>query len=128
MKSANRFVFKAALILTIILSVFACTKTGGKKGEKGGKGLWTIGMSQCNLGEPWRVQMNADIKKAAALADPDWAGEGSLSQVAVRAVRSTAGVTSVLVGMRRTAYVDDVLEELQRTVLVKERTNSWEAL
>ncbi len=26
---------------------------------------WTIGMSQCNLGEPWRVQMNADVKKAA---------------------------------------------------------------
>jgi ribose transport system substrate-binding protein len=26
---------------------------------------WTIGMSQCNLGEPWRVQMNADLKKAA---------------------------------------------------------------
>jgi hypothetical protein len=22
-------------------------------------------MSQCNLGEPWRVQMNADIKMAA---------------------------------------------------------------
>lgn len=27
---------------------------------------FTIGMSQCNLGEPWRVQMNADIQKAAA--------------------------------------------------------------
>ena len=26
---------------------------------------WTIGMSQCNLGEPWRVQMNADVKQAA---------------------------------------------------------------
>lgn len=26
---------------------------------------WVIGMSQCNLGEPWRVQMNADIKRAA---------------------------------------------------------------
>jgi ribose transport system substrate-binding protein len=26
---------------------------------------WTIGMSQCNLGEPWRVQMNADVRKAA---------------------------------------------------------------
>ena len=26
---------------------------------------WTIGMSQCNLGEPWRVQMNADIRAAA---------------------------------------------------------------
>ena len=29
------------------------------------KPKWSIGMSQCNLGEPWRVQMNADIKKAA---------------------------------------------------------------
>jgi ribose transport system substrate-binding protein len=27
---------------------------------------FVIGMSQCNLGEPWRVQMNADIKAAAA--------------------------------------------------------------
>jgi len=27
---------------------------------------FTIGMSQCNLGEPWRVQMNADIKAAVA--------------------------------------------------------------
>jgi ribose transport system substrate-binding protein len=26
---------------------------------------FVVGMSQCNLGEPWRVQMNADIKKAA---------------------------------------------------------------
>jgi len=28
-------------------------------------GQLTIGMSQCNLGEPWRVQMNADVKAAA---------------------------------------------------------------
>ncbi|MBI3735240.1 substrate-binding domain-containing protein [Candidatus Sumerlaeota bacterium] len=27
---------------------------------------WVIGMSQCNLGEPWRVQMNKDIETAAA--------------------------------------------------------------
>lgn len=27
---------------------------------------FTLGMSQCNLGEPWREQMNADIRKAAA--------------------------------------------------------------
>jgi ribose transport system substrate-binding protein len=26
---------------------------------------WTIGMSQCNLGEPWRVQMNLDVKNEA---------------------------------------------------------------
>ena len=30
------------------------------------KRTYTIGMSQCNLGEPWRVQMNADIRSAAA--------------------------------------------------------------
>jgi ribose transport system substrate-binding protein len=27
---------------------------------------WVVGMSQCNLGEPWRAQMNADIRSAAA--------------------------------------------------------------
>ena len=26
---------------------------------------FVVGMSQCNLGEPWRVQMNADVAKAA---------------------------------------------------------------
>ena len=31
---------------------------------------WVIGMSQCNLGEPWRVQMDADVK-AAADAHPE---------------------------------------------------------
>jgi ribose transport system substrate-binding protein len=31
---------------------------------------WMIGMSQCNLGEPWRVQMNADLS-AAAKAHPE---------------------------------------------------------
>ncbi|GIV21147.1 MAG: sugar ABC transporter substrate-binding protein [Armatimonadota bacterium] len=33
--------------------------------ETPGKKKWTIGMSQCNLGEPWRVQMNKDIEEAA---------------------------------------------------------------
>lgn len=27
--------------------------------------VFTLGMSQCNLGEPWRVQMNQDIENAA---------------------------------------------------------------
>jgi ribose transport system substrate-binding protein len=30
-----------------------------------GPKTYVIGMSQCNLGEPWRVQMNADIERAA---------------------------------------------------------------
>ena len=31
-----------------------------------GERTYVLGMSQCNLGEPWRVQMNADIQAAAA--------------------------------------------------------------
>ena len=50
-------------ILTVLLS--GC---GRKEVVKRGtaENPWIIGMSQCNLGEPWRVQMNNDIKAAAA--------------------------------------------------------------
>ncbi len=34
-------------------------------GAKPAKSSYTIGMSQCNLGEPWRVEMNAQLKAAA---------------------------------------------------------------
>jgi ribose transport system substrate-binding protein len=47
-------------IMTILLAAGAVLHAAAPKhGEK-----WVIGVSQCNLGEPWRVQMNADIKKA----------------------------------------------------------------
>jgi len=49
--------------MAVILS--GCSKEKGA--EDTAKTKWTIGMSQCNLGEPWRVQMNADIKKAAQM-------------------------------------------------------------
>jgi len=43
------------------------TASSGSRTPSGGpRKSYTIGMSQCNLGEPWRVQMNADIKAAAA--------------------------------------------------------------
>jgi ribose transport system substrate-binding protein len=56
--------FAMALFLT------ACNKSGPDQGTAGGgakkaKSSYTIGMSQCNLGEPWRVEMNAQIKAAA---------------------------------------------------------------
>jgi len=60
--------WKVALVALLALGVIAggC----GKKTQTGAKGTpgnpWIIGMSQCNLGEPWRVQMNADIEEAAA--------------------------------------------------------------
>lgn len=41
------------------------TKMPAETGKKGtAANPWVIGMSQCNLGEPWRIRMNDDIKKA----------------------------------------------------------------
>jgi aryl-alcohol dehydrogenase-like predicted oxidoreductase len=65
------------------------------------------------------------IKERLASADTDWSGAVTLSQMAVRALRSTAGINTVLVGMRREDYVQDVLEELARPVENKARTESW---
>ena len=68
------------------------------------------------------------LTRSVSGADPDWGGAGTLSQKAVRAIRSTAGVTAVLVGMRRAEYVADILEELGRPVQVADRQRSWESL
>jgi ribose transport system substrate-binding protein len=44
----------------------ASTQPTSAAGGGGGAGKsYTIGMSQANLGEPWRVQMNADVKAEA---------------------------------------------------------------
>lgn len=51
--------------VVILLLTAALAGCGKKQAAETGK-KWVIGMSQCNLGEPWRVQMNADIKEAAA--------------------------------------------------------------
>jgi ribose transport system substrate-binding protein len=63
------------LVASLFLAVFAgCgaekihkadTPSATAPTDMSAKKTWTIGMSQCNLGEPWRVQMNADIKAAA---------------------------------------------------------------
>ncbi|MDX1688668.1 MAG: aldo/keto reductase [Candidatus Promineifilaceae bacterium] len=73
-------------------------------------------------------QKSRAVRERAAAADEEWAEAERLSQMAVRALRSTAGVTTVLVGMRRREYVDDVLAELQREVSVRPRDESWAAL
>jgi hypothetical protein len=69
----------------------------------------------------------ATARERAAAVDPDW-NVPKLSQLAVRALRSTSGIHGVLVGMRRKEYVDDVLEELSRPLEVRERTGSWKEL
>jgi len=45
------------------------TNDQGKSSSNPENRVYQIGMSQCNLNEPWRVQMNADIKAAAAEHD-----------------------------------------------------------
>ena len=63
--SKFRYAILAAFAVCVCFT--GCAKqqqaTTGETGESGKK--FVIGMSQCNLGEPWRVQMNADIKAAA---------------------------------------------------------------
>ena len=56
---------KVAYFLTAMLVIAAVTGCSKKDTPKEKESGWTIGMSQCNLGEPWRVQMNADVKAAA---------------------------------------------------------------
>jgi len=68
------------------------------------------------------------IRRAVAAADADWAAEGTLSQKALRALRSTAGVSCVLVGMRRAEYKSNVIAELQRPVQQDPRFQSWQKL
>ncbi len=74
------------------------------------------------------VQVLNRIRDAVDNADPEWEKQGTLSQKAIRALRSTAGVSVVLVGMRGSAYVEDVLIELKRPLEQKIREGSWAKL
>ncbi len=64
MTRALSLAFLAALLVTSCKDKPKESATGA---EKHGTTAhpFLIGMSQCNLGEPWRVQMNEDIKRAA---------------------------------------------------------------
>src|ERR1051325_2020044 len=63
--------FFLAIVFAMSLLLAGCGKSSPENtanapaGEKKAKSSYTIGMSQCNLGEPWRVEMNAQIKAAA---------------------------------------------------------------
>ncbi len=63
-------VLSTVLILVLVLSLAACgksteEKTEVAKTEETVTKTFLIGMSQCNLGEPWRVAMNNQIAAAA---------------------------------------------------------------
>lgn len=54
-----------AAMLALALPASAQDATTSSAAAKSGKKTFRIGMSQCNLGEPWRVQMNKDVAEAA---------------------------------------------------------------
>jgi ribose transport system substrate-binding protein len=64
---AHHWVLGALVVSSLALST-GCKKSGAETGGAASapQEQLVIGMSQCNLGEPWRVQQNADIKAAAA--------------------------------------------------------------
>jgi len=69
-------------------------------------------------------QVNEFKAKVAAL-DQSWGTIPTLSQLALRALRSTAGITAVLMGMRREVYVEDVLHELRQLCQSIDRRKTW---
>ena len=68
------------------------------------------------------------LKEIVQSVDAEWGIADTLSQMAVRCLRSSQGVTSVLVGMRQKSYVEDMLAELRRSCKVDERSTSWKKL
>ena len=74
------------------------------------------------------VALEKRILTMLAKADDAWSKSGTLSQKAIRALVSTAGVSTVLVGMRKEAYVSDVLDELHHPIDKADRTDAWNRL
>jgi ribose transport system substrate-binding protein len=84
-----------------------------------GPKTYVIGMSQCNLGEPWRVQMNADIEQAARkhpnvrLVMKD-AQNDSLRQRAQVEELSAQGIDLLLVSPKESAPLTKPVAEVFR--------------
>jgi ribose transport system substrate-binding protein len=56
-------------MLLCVLAGIGCSSESRGRHAGTPEDPWVIGMSQCNLGEPWRVQMDADVRTAAAKHD-----------------------------------------------------------
>ena len=61
--------FALCVSIAVTLASSSCggkdAATGSKKRAHEAGKPYLVGVSQCNLGEPWRVQMNEDLRKAA---------------------------------------------------------------
>ena len=62
--------FRKPTVAAVCLIVLSGCSSGTREQHAGtADDPWVIGMSQCNLGEPWRVQMDADVRAAAEAFD-----------------------------------------------------------
>jgi len=109
---------KLTLLIALSLLLFACGKKSEKTVAKNSAQKVkqkVIGMSQCNLGEPWRVQMNEDIKLAAA-KHPELkvifkdAQNDSLKQVAQIEEFISAGVDAIIVSPKEAAPLTPIVK------------------
>jgi ribose transport system substrate-binding protein len=91
-----------------LISLAGCGSRESAEPAREGASRWTVGMSQCNLGEPWRVQMNQDIKNAAA-ENPEFrvlfkdAQNDSLKQRTHIEEFTSAGVDLIIVSPKEAA-------------------------
>jgi ribose transport system substrate-binding protein len=65
MRARKQVVQTLVFLLLYGLSASACGSPTPQEHAGTPDDPWVIGMSQCNLGEPWRVQMDADVRVAA---------------------------------------------------------------
>ncbi|MBN2212052.1 MAG: substrate-binding domain-containing protein [Sedimentisphaerales bacterium] len=115
----------ALMLVAMLVGIFGCTKepqqpagteTKPTGTEPAAKTSWMIGMSQCNLGEPWRVQMNADVK-AAAEKQPELtvlfkdAQNDSLKQVSQMEEYITQGVDLIIISPKEAAPLTTVVAQ-----------------
>ena len=114
----------AAVLLGWTIALVSChSKNSGNAVTKPAAGpaakKWVIGMSQCTLSEPWRVQMDADIKKAA-MKYPSLkiifkdAQNSVLQQRAQIAEFVQSGVNLIIVSPKETAPLTEPLAKAYR--------------
>ncbi|MEW5819633.1 MAG: aldo/keto reductase [Cyanobacteriota bacterium] len=66
-----------------------------------------------------------EIKDALFKINNNMAKNKTLSQIALRAIYATTGITSVLTGMRNESYVEDILDELKDTLTFELNKDTW---
>lgn len=71
------------------------------------------------------AQKNLELYNAFKAVDDDWETAANLHNLAIRALRSTKGVSCVLAGMRKQEYVEGFLAELKTGQNLSKRKVSW---